>query len=404
MAGADLEHVVDVALLVVDRAGEDRREGVLPGADRAGRQLVALVEQLVDDDRDGAGVEAAGQARADGHLRLEPQPHRLDEPALVLGGRGVVVGPLLVRELEQLLLEAGEHAAVDAGAVGREHLARGQALDAVEEGLGAVLVRPEAQVAVDRALVDLLLVEAAGEDGLDLAGEEQHLAVTVGGGHPGDVERLDAEVVAGQGEPLLLAVPDRQAEHAVEPVERVGPPLRERLQHDLGVGVGLEGAPERLELGPQVEVVVDLAVVGDRVATVGGVHRLLAVGDVDDRQPPVGQAAGAAGDDALAVGPAVLLAVVHPLQQGVVGVESVVAGDAAHTLSGSSCSGAGHTASGGCGGRGPSLPRMTGQTRFRARAGCGLGLPGGGGGGAGAPPRGGFRRAGGRSARPRRRR
>ena len=109
-----VEHVVDVALLVVDRAGEDRREGVLPGADRAGRQLVALVEQLVDDDRDGAGVEATGQARAHRHLRLQAQPHRLDEPALVLRGRGVVVGPLLVRELEQLLLEPGEHAALDA--------------------------------------------------------------------------------------------------------------------------------------------------------------------------------------------------------------------------------------------------------------------------------------------------
>ena len=113
------------------------------------------------------------------------------------------------------------------------------------------------------------------------------------------------------------AVPDRQAEHPVEPVERVGAPLRERLEHDLGVGVGREGAAQGLELGAQVEVVVDLAVVGDRVAPVGGVHRLLAVRDVDDRQPPVGQAARAAGDDALAVGPAVLLAGVHALQQAV---------------------------------------------------------------------------------------
>ena len=91
--------------------------------------------------------------------------------------------------------------------------------------------------------------------------------------------------------------------------------------------------PSADELLAQVEVVVDLAVVRDRVAPVGGVHRLLAVRDVDDRQPPVGQAARAARDDALTVRPAVLLAVVHPLQQRVVGVESVVAGDAAHALS-----------------------------------------------------------------------
>ena len=62
VAGADVEDVVDVALLVVDRPREDRGERVLAGADRAGRQLVALVEELVDDDRDGAGVEAAGEA------------------------------------------------------------------------------------------------------------------------------------------------------------------------------------------------------------------------------------------------------------------------------------------------------------------------------------------------------
>ena len=268
--------------------------------------------------------------------------------------------------------------------VGREHLARGQPLDAVEEGLGAVLVRPEAQVAVDRALVDLLLVEPAREDGLDLAGEQQHLALTARRGHPGHVQRLDAEVVAGQGEPLLLAVPDRQAEHPVEPVERLGAPLRERLEHHLGVGVGGELAPEGDELLAQVEVVVDLAVVGDRVAPVGGVHRLLAVRDVDDRQPAVRQPARAAGDDPLAVRPPVLLAVVHPLQQRVVGVESVVAGDAAHAFSGSSCSGRSRPASVGC--RGPSLPRMPGQADFVLPA---WSAPGGGG----------VRRAGGRPAR-----
>ena len=68
-------------------------------------------------------------------------------------------------------------------AVGREHLARGEPLDAVEERLGAVLVGPEAQVAVDRALVDPLVVQAAGQDRLDLAGEEQHLALAARGGH-----------------------------------------------------------------------------------------------------------------------------------------------------------------------------------------------------------------------------
>ena len=366
VAGADVEDVVDVALLVVDRAGEDRGEGVLAGADRAGRQLVALVEELVDDDRDRARVEAARERRAHRHLRLQAQPHRLDEAPLVLGGRGVVVGALDGRELEELLLQAREHAAPDAVRVDREHLAGGEPLDPVEEGLGAVLVRPEAQVAVDGALVDLLLVQPAGEDRLDLAREEEHLALAVGVRHPGEVDRLDAEVVAGQGEPLLVAVPDRQPEHAVEAVERVVPPLRERLEHDLGVGVGREGAAERLQLGAQVEVVVDLAVVGDHVAPVGGVHRLLAVGDVDDGQPPVREPAGAVGHDAVAVGPAVLLAGVHALEERRVGGESVVAGDAAHAWVGPNVLGGGaHGIRSGC--RRPSLPRMPCQSDSAGR-------------------------------------
>ena len=88
--------------------------------------------------------------------------------------------------------------------------------------------------------------------------------------------------------------------------------------------------PRACELGAQVEVVVDLAVVGDRVPPVRGVHRLLAVRDVDDRQPTVREPAGAVGHDAVAVGPPVLLAGVHALEERRVGVESVVAGDAAH--------------------------------------------------------------------------
>ena len=67
-------------------------------------------------------------------------------------------------------------------------------------------------------------------------------------GDAGDVDRLDAEVVPGEGEPLLLPVPERQPEHPVQPVEGAGPPLRERLEHDLGVGVGPEAAAEGFEL------------------------------------------------------------------------------------------------------------------------------------------------------------
>jgi hypothetical protein len=249
---------------------------------------------------------------------------------------------------------------------------RRQPLDAVEERLGAVLVRAKAQVAVDRPVVDPRVVEAAGQDRLDLAGEQQGLARAAGVRDAGDVERLDAEVVAGQRQPLLVTVPDRQAEHAVEAVEGLGAPLREGLQHDLGVRVGREGAPQALELGAQVEVVVDLTVVGDAVAPVGGVHRLLAVRDVDDRQPPVGQAAGPVERDAVTVRAAVLLARVHALEERWVGGEPVVSGDATHASGRSSRLGAGGAAAQACHGcsSGPIRHRLAGRCGRGVRAGA----------------------------------
>ena len=125
--------------------------------------------------------------------------------------------------------------------------------------------------------------------------------------------------------------------------------------------------PSACELGAQLEVVVDLAVVGDRVPPVGGVHRLLAVGDVDDRQPPVREPAGAVGDDAVAVRPAVLLAGVHALEERRDRRESVVAGDAAHAWVGPNVLGGGADGiRSGC--RRPSLPRMPCQSDSRCAA------------------------------------
>ena len=109
--------------------------------------------------------------------------------------------------------------------------------------------------------------------------------------------------------------------------------------------LGVEDVAQRLQLGDQLLVVVDLAVEDDDHRAVFVEQRLLAGGDVDDRQPPVAEAHAGLEVQAAFVRAAVGLRVVHALQHRAVhlaraaGVED--AGDAAHdgcrVLSGVEC-------------------------------------------------------------------
>ena len=73
----------------------------------------------------------------------------------------------------------------------------------------------------------------------------------------------------------LAPVPDREREHAAEAVEAVDPPLLERVDDHLGVGVvGAEAMAGRLELGAELGVVVDLAVEDEPHRAVLVRHRL----------------------------------------------------------------------------------------------------------------------------------
>src|SRR5437764_4816718 len=102
------------------------------------------------------------------------------------------------------------------------------------------------------------------------------------------VERLLAEPVARQNQLVLDAVPEREREHAVEPVERRGLPFGERGKNDLRVGMTAKAVSEALELLAKLREVIDLAVVSNRVAPVGGGHRLVAEWrQIKDRQPSV---------------------------------------------------------------------------------------------------------------------
>jgi hypothetical protein len=138
------------------------------------------------------------------------------------------------------------------------------------------------------------------EQRLDLRGEHQG---------PADFcikERLLAEPVAGEHEPLPLRVPDREREHAIQ---RLGAPLPEllvKMDQDLGVAARLEAVPLRLERAAQLLVVVDLAVEDDLDRAVLVPHRLGAQRrQVDDRQPTVAERALLVFVKTLSVRPAV---------------------------------------------------------------------------------------------------
>ena len=65
---------------------------------------------------------------------------------------------------------------------------------------------------------------------------------------------------------------------------------RESLQHHFGIGVSPKFDAARFEFGAQLLEIVDLAVVSDDKAAIGGNHRLMAGRrEIDNRQTPMGQ-------------------------------------------------------------------------------------------------------------------
>ena len=109
------------------------------------------------------------------------------------------------------------------------------------------------------------------------------------------VERLDPVAVAREHEPARPGVPDRDGEHAAQAARELRPVLLVEVHEHLRVGMGAERVPLALELAPQLGVVVDLAVLDDDAGAVLVRDRLVAAGEVDDREPPGGEGDGAVG-------------------------------------------------------------------------------------------------------------
>ena len=133
--------------------------------------------------------------------------------------------------------------------------------------------------------------ESAGEQRLDLGGEQQQV--------PGAsvIQRLDAQPVSRQQQPLALRIPQAEGEHPVQLAQQLGgvaAGLLVAMDEHLRVGVGAEAVALRQQWLAQAEVVVQLAVVREPDRAVLVAERLPALfREVDDGEPAVRQRAGA---------------------------------------------------------------------------------------------------------------
>jgi len=150
----------------------------------------------------------------------------------------------------------------------------------------------------------------------------------------GQIERLDAETVAGEHHAARVALLDGEREHALEAVDAPRPPGVPGLEDDLGVAGREEAVALGLEFGAQLGIVVDAAVERDREAEFAVAHRLRGLlREVDDLQPSVAEAGAVADQHATAVGAA---GDHHPhhgrdgFGRGFAAIEAEIAADAAH--------------------------------------------------------------------------
>src|SRR5207247_9619900 len=66
------------------------------------------------------------------------------------------------------------------------------------------------------------------------------------------IDRLDAQAVAPDDQPPATCVPQREAEHAVQPVDELVAVLRVAVEDDLAVRPGLESMANRFQLAAQL--------------------------------------------------------------------------------------------------------------------------------------------------------
>ena len=269
--------------LIDDGSGERAlvESGVL---EVRGHRLLVLVTQMRDRDRDGGRVDASREARADRDVAPQLQTDGIQHG---LADRLDRVCRRLARLERPVPTEAQSFRSE------RERVRGWQADDAGEERLVPFIQIPLLEVVVDRTEIRLSAPQRPR-----LTGEREARTVDA------VVEGLDAEPVARAEERLATGIPDAKRPHAVEPLDAPLAPFAVRREDDLAVRGGTETMSLRRELLPQLDVVVDLAVVQQLQLTVR--HRLQAgVGEVDDREAQMPETGRVVDEDAASVRTAV---------------------------------------------------------------------------------------------------
>ena len=233
--------------------------------------------------RDRRGVDTAGQERADRHIGAHVLRDGVLERRGDLGVAGVLGAPSERADPELRVEVAGEPGGF-AGTQPRV-VARLQPPDIAMQRLrfGHVLQ--------NRVVLQRTRIQGIGQ--LQLVQQRQQALLLAAEGGParagGQEHRFDPERIAGEEQLTGLGIPDRETEHAAQPSHRVRAPVVVSRDDRFAVTLGPELGAEGGQLGPQLQVVVDLAVerqgVPLRIVGRPPTQRLVGTVDVDDRQP-----------------------------------------------------------------------------------------------------------------------
>src|SRR5947209_19276830 len=96
------------------------------------------------------------------------------------------------------------------------------------------------------------------EDRLELGAEEQVFTASR------NVQRLDPDPVACQHQSTGGGSPKSHGEHAAHSLKGSPVPLQKRVQNGFSVAMRLKAVAQALKFAPNFQVIVDLAVEGDR--------------------------------------------------------------------------------------------------------------------------------------------